>query len=111
MRTPYGAECKFYYADFHRGRNTQQCRIPRRDPDEKWTPDLCRHCPAPRFLLANVCPHLLLTGKIDHGLLGFNRKMTVDAFCHKNETAVAEPAIGCGHCHEVDPELKFDLDS
>jgi hypothetical protein len=111
MRTPYGAECKFYYADFHRGRSTQQCRLPRRDPDEKWAPALCRSCPVPRLLLANACPNLFLTGKIDRGFLGLNRKMTVDAFCRKSDSPIAEPAVGCGHCHEADPELKFNLDS
>ena len=110
MRTPHGAECKFYYADFHRGRNTQECRLPRPDRSEKWTPGLCQTCPAPRFLLANACQHLILIGEIDRGFLGLNRKMKVTASCRKSEKPVAEPAIGCGHCHESDPAIKFTLD-
>src|SRR5688572_8219728 len=27
MRTPAGKECDFYYEDFHRGRELQECRI------------------------------------------------------------------------------------
>lgn len=110
MRTSYGAECKHYYADFNRGRNIQECRLPRRD-SEKWTPDLCRQCPAPRIFLANACPHLSFTGKIERGLLGLNRRMTVAARCDKTNGPVAEPAIGCGRCHEDLPALKFDLDT
>lgn len=111
MRTPYGTECKFYYGDFNRGRSIQECRLPRRD-SEPWTPDLCKACPVPRILLANACPNLTFIGKIERGLfgLGINRKMTVSATCDKTRGSVAEPAIGCGHCHEDLPELKFDLD-
>ncbi len=108
MRTPYGAECRHYYGDFNRGRNIQECRLPRRD-DAKWAPDLCRSCPAPRILLANACPHLTFSGRIERGLLGLNRRMTVTAHCTKSDGPVAEPAIGCGHCHEDLPPLNFNI--
>ncbi|MBI3242315.1 MAG: hypothetical protein HYZ49_08490 [Chloroflexi bacterium] len=111
MRTPYGADCKYYYADFHRGRQTQECRLPRRDrPNEKWTPDLCRACPVPRLLLANACPHLTFSGRIDRGFLGLNRKMIVEAACNKSGGPVAEPAVGCGQCHEDSPPIEFKLE-
>jgi hypothetical protein len=108
MRTPYGADCKFYYADFNRGRHTEECRLPRRD-SEKWTPELCRTCPVPRILLANSCQHMQLQGKLEAGILGFGRKMTVTASCPKFAGPVAEPAIGCPHCHDDLPPLKFTL--
>jgi hypothetical protein len=108
MRTPYGADCKHYYADFNRGRNTQECRLPRRD-SEKWSPNLCQTCPVPKILLANACPHLYLVGKIDRGILGIGRKMNVDAACPKSASPVTEPAVGCGHCHDDTPPLKFTL--
>ena len=63
----------------------------------------------PRFLLANSCQYLIFTGKIDSGFLGLNRKMTVTATCPKAAGPVAEPAIGCGHCHDDLPPLKFTL--
>ena len=109
MRTPYGAECKYYYADFNRGRNTQECRLPRSDAD-RWTPDLCKTCPVPRILLANACPYLTFIGKIERGLFGLTRKMTVQPTCPKAEGLVTEPVIGCGHCHDDTPALKFTLD-
>lgn len=95
MRTPYGADCRYYYEDFNRGRHVQECRLPRRD-SEKWTPDLCQNCPVPRISLANSCQHMLLQGHIERGFLGFGRKMTV-------------PAIGCPHCHDDLPPLQFIL--
>ncbi len=111
MRTPYGADCKHYYADFNRGRQIQECRLPRRDRlNEKWTPDLCRSCPVPRLLLANACPHLTFTGHIDHGFLGLNRKMVVEVTCLKSGGPVAEPAIGCGQCHDSLPPIEFTLE-
>ncbi len=109
MRTPSGADCKFYYADFNRGRNTQECRLSRHDAAERRSPDLCKSCPVPRLLLANACSHLALSGQISKGFLGFNRKMTVAASCSKIGGLVAEPAIGCGHCHESDSAFKFPL--
>ncbi|MBM4424410.1 MAG: hypothetical protein FJ030_13650 [Chloroflexi bacterium] len=109
MRTPYGAECKHYYADFNRGRNTQECRLPR-SASGKWTPDLCKACPIPRIQLANACPHLVLNGRIERGFLGLTRRMSMAATCSKASGPVAEPAIGCGHCHEDSPALQFSLE-
>ena len=27
MRTPAGSQCPYYFEDFHRGRNRQECRL------------------------------------------------------------------------------------
>jgi hypothetical protein len=100
MRTPYGQECKYYYADFHRGRSTQECRLVDGNPEsETWTPDVCRGCPVPEIQLANACPHLILSGRIVKGFLGFGRKMIIEAACLQTKRDVAEPQIGCGECH------------
>jgi hypothetical protein len=34
-------------------------------------------------------------------VLGFGRRVEVHARCDLYATSVAEPEIGCGHCHEV----------
>ncbi len=63
MRTPAGTECPFYYEDFHRGREHQECRLIERTPDGgKYTPDLCARCRVPRILQANACEHMVLEG-------------------------------------------------
>ncbi|MEM7346130.1 MAG: hypothetical protein AAF485_17970, partial [Chloroflexota bacterium] len=65
MKTPAGQECKFYYGDFHRGRNVQVCRLIERNPESlPWHPNLCSSCPVPEILLANASDTLKLDGKV-----------------------------------------------
>ena len=101
MRTPAGTECSFYYADFHRGRSKQSCRLIERNPQSRpWRPSLCQTCPVPRLQLTNTCPNLVLEGRVDSAWLGLSRRVAVTAFCVKSAAAVAAPQIGCGRCHE-----------
>lgn len=100
MRTPFGQECKYYYADFYRGRHEETCRLAEANPaSESWSPEVCRNCPVPGIQRANACEHLTLTGHIVKGFLGFGRKMVIEATCMKTKRAVLEPHIGCGECH------------
>jgi hypothetical protein len=106
MITPAGKECRYYYADYYRGRETQECRLIGRNPhSEGWTPALCKNCPVPGILLANACPNLVLEGKVVKGLLGLRRKVRVTAVCSKHLVEVEKPHVGCGHCHEEGPGL------
>jgi hypothetical protein len=100
MRTPAGFDCKFFYADYYRGRNKQECRLVTSNPaSEKWQPNLCRDCPVPGILKANACPHLVLEGKVVKTWAGLGRKVTAAAVCTKTLQDVAEPHVGCGQCH------------
>jgi hypothetical protein len=104
MITPAGTECRFYYADYFRGRETQECRLIGRNPrSEPWEPSLCKGCPVPGILRANACPNLVLEGAVGKGFLGLGRKVTLQAVCSKHLLKVDRPQVGCGHCHE---ELK-----
>jgi len=70
VRTPSGVECEFYFADYYRGREWEECRLLARSPDRaQWTPKLCATCPVP-------------------------------AYCTLSGQPVAEPMVGCGRCHE-----------
>ena len=101
MITPAGKECRYYYADYYRGRETQECRLLGQNPrSEAWTPALCKGCPVPGILLANACPNLVLEGKVVKGMLGLRRKVGVTAACAKHLIEVERPHVGCGHCHE-----------
>ncbi len=107
MRTPAGFECKFFYADYYRGRNKQECRLIDANPaSERWTPGLCRDCPVPKIVRANACPHLVLEARVEKTLLGLGRRVAVTAACTKTLQDVAAPEVGCGHCHENLPTLK-----
>jgi hypothetical protein len=91
MRTPAGTECPFYYADFHRGHHTQECRIitPAADP---------------RLILANACPNLVLEGQVVNGPLGIGKRLRISASCTRSLKPVETPEIGCGLCHQPLPE-------
>ncbi len=101
MRTPAGFDCKYFYADYYRGRNRQECRLVGNNPaSEKWTPECCATCRVPRILWANACPNLVLEARVVRTWLGLRRKVVVTATCTFSHTVVSEPEIGCGHCHE-----------
>ena len=101
MITPAGTECRYYYEDFYRGRQKQECRLIAQNPrSEPWRPELCRTCPVPGILRANACPHMVLEGRVEKRLLGLRRQVAVEAVCSKHLVEVEEPHVGCGHCHE-----------
>jgi hypothetical protein len=104
MRTPAGSECPYYYADFHRGHQRQECRLVARTPGGgTWSPDLCARCRVPRIVLANACPNLVLEARVRGGPLNILRRVEVMARCLRTRGPVSEPEIGCGLCHESLP--------
>jgi hypothetical protein len=106
MRTPAGKECTYFYGDYYRGRNTEECRLLKAH-NLRWTPDLCRTCPVPAIQMANACQFLQLHPGISRPLLaGLQRRVQVRAYCEKTQRDVQEPHIGCGECHT----LPFDFE-
>ena len=102
MKTPYGQECQFYYADYFRGRNVQECRLLQANPaTEAWKPALCQTCPVPEILRANDCPHLVLRARVGTIWWGLVRRVQVEAACREYQVLVPQPHIGCGHCHTL----------
>lgn len=102
MRTPAGTECPFYYADFHRGLNRQECRLVRRNPaGGSWSADLCARCPVPQILIANSCPTLVLEARVHQGVLGMGKRVEIRASCTRSLAPVTEPEVGCGQCHAL----------
>lgn len=107
MRTPAGKECKYFYGDYYRGRNQEECRLLEQNPGaERWSADLCKTCPVPDIIAANACPNLTLTGEIYKQFIVFGRKVRIEAYCTKSKQMVKEPQIGCGQCHPL-PEIFF----
>jgi hypothetical protein len=100
MRTPYGKECQYYYSDYYRGKETQECRLIRQSPaSPAWKPALCQTCPVPDILLANACPNLALRGHVGKSMFGLAQKVEIQAACREHRVQVDKPKIGCGHCH------------
>jgi hypothetical protein len=103
MRTPAGKECKYFYGNYYRGRNDEECRLLMAS-GENWTADLCKTCPVPAISQANACEFLKLHGTVTRPVSNlFQRRVQVTAFCEKVNRAVAEPQIGCGECHPLPP--------
>jgi hypothetical protein len=101
MQTPAGKECSYYYEDFNRGRNIQECRLIARNRESPpWSPGLCQTCPVPDILQANACPHLVLDAQVVKRFLGFSQNVEVSGWCSEYFVDVEHPAVGCGHCHE-----------
>lgn len=104
MRTPAGKECRYFYGDYYRGKNREECRlIGNQPPPRNWNRNLCQTCPVPGILLANACEFLMLRGEVKRTLGIFKKQVVVSAFCSKNNVKVTEPHIGCGQCHPLLP--------
>ncbi|MFZ1792184.1 MAG: hypothetical protein WAU96_02055 [Anaerolineae bacterium] len=100
MKTPSGKECRVYYEDFFRGKETRECRLLEKNPTGgEWKPSHCNGCPVPDILRQNACPNLVLEASISKGILGFGEQVQVFAVCAKKMTEVTKPEVGCGECH------------
>ena len=104
MRTPAGVECSYFYGDYYRGRNQEECRlIGRAAPPYDWRPDLCQTCPVPAIQRANDCQNMVLQATVSRGFLGRWRRVRIKAYCTLSKKNVQEPEIGCGQCHPMLP--------
>jgi hypothetical protein len=104
MRTRFGRECTYYYEDFRRGRELQECRL--LGNNAGWKSVLCRNCPIPGILIANACPEMVLRGSIAPGILGIGRRVKITTWCRRSNRSGFDPHIGCGECHKVIQEIQ-----
>ena len=112
MRTPAGKECPHYYANYHRGREIEECRLVLEHANSApWQPRDCARCPVPDILLANASEHLRLRLTIRPVLMGFRRQMKVEAWCDRHDVAIDNPYVGCPLCAEENPGLKVFRDA
>jgi hypothetical protein len=103
MKTPNGTECEYFYGDYLRGRNREECRL-LEAAGQAWNDSLCRSCPVPAIRRANACQFIRLKPRVTRTLFsGFQRQVQVTAFCEKSHEVVTEPHIGCGQCHPLPP--------
>jgi hypothetical protein len=108
MRTPAGVECKYFYGDYYRGRNHEECRL-LLENGQKWESKLCRTCPIPSITRANACDSMRLTATIKRiASTKFKPSVQITAFCEKTNRDVREPQIGCGDCHPMPPAFEVE---
>ena len=104
MLTPAGKECRFYYNDYHRGHETEECRLIKGNANSRpWRQKDCFQCPVPEILQANNSPDLVLEATVKKGFLGLGRKVEVKAFCSRHLIDVPEPMAGCPECARERP--------
>jgi hypothetical protein len=102
MITPAGKECRYFYGDYYRGKNHEECRLLSSAlPLLPWQPKLCFKCPVPGILLANSCPHMQLKPSLKRPFPFSAEQIRVVAYCTKTGQDVQEPQIGCGECHQL----------
>ena len=107
MQNLAGRECHFYYEDYHRGNDVQECRLIDNNVESApWKPKDCATCPVPSILQANSSPDLVLKGSVAKGFLGINRHVHVDAFCSLHLIDVPKPQVGCPQCALDKPGLR-----
>ncbi len=98
VKNPAGSECQYFYGDYYRGRQREECRLLR----AAWAPDLCRTCPIPSIVRANDCEYLRLSVTIERSLrTAFQRRVRVTPSCTKSGRSGFDPHLGCGECHDL----------
>ena len=104
MKTPAGKECRYFYGDYFRGRQREECRLlGAADPALPWSADLCQTCPVPKIQMANACPHLVLDPRLERPFPFIKRHVAVRVRCERTQRAKFDPHIGCGECHPLPP--------
>jgi len=95
MKTPTGIECPYFFGDYHRGKNHEECRLlGSAYPPLPWQAKLCDNCPVPKILRANSCEHMELKPELKRPFLFLPQQVQVKAYCAKTHQDVQEPQLG-----------------
>ena len=95
--------CRFFYHDYHRGKETTECRLPRSRDSLRWERDICDSCPVPAILRETNSAHLALEGTI-RKRFPFGARMEAFAVCTKHMIQLKE-AGQCPQCAAEQSEL------
>ncbi len=111
MRTPAGKECRFFFGDYYRGRQHEECRLlGSENPPLPWKPSLCATCPVPGILADNACQYLELLPRLARPFPFLQQHLQVMAYCTKSKERGFDPHVGCGICHSLPLEFQVGPD-
>ncbi|NOZ50478.1 MAG: hypothetical protein GXP37_10590 [Chloroflexi bacterium] len=97
MTAPKPVNCRYYYADFHRGRESEECRLIKRNRDSRpWHRSLCNSCPVPTILLNTNCQEIALEATVVKRF-GLLERVTVYAICARHLIELDDP-LACPRC-------------
>lgn len=95
MSTKPPPNCRYYYEDFHRGREVSECRLPKSRDSAHWERSICDSCRVPEILRETNCAHLALEGTIRKKRFG--ERMEVFSVCTKHMVQLSDGRT-CGQC-------------
>ncbi len=91
--------CRYYYHDDFRGREVEECRLIKRNPDSRpWKPSLCKTCPVPDILLHTNCKEIALEASVVKKW-GIWERVEVYAVCARHFIELEDPMY-CPLCAE-----------
>lgn len=98
MATNKPVSCRYFYGDYHRGKNVEECRLleANRDNPIAWKRKHCDTCPVPEILIASNSRTLQLEAEVRRRLLRERVEITF-AVCTKHMEELANPAY-CPQC-------------
>lgn len=97
MTTNNPVNCRYYYADFFRGRDHEECRLLKRNPDSRpWRRSLCDSCPVPDILISTNCKEIALEATVVKKW-GIMERVEVYAICAKHYVELDNPRY-CPEC-------------
>lgn len=98
MKKP--VNCRYFYGDYHRGKDYEECRLIKRNPESRpWRRALCDSCPVPDLLVNTTCREIALEATVTRrwGLL---ERVEVYAVCAKHLIELDDP----NHCPKCEAE-------
>lgn len=97
MSAPAPVNCRYYYADYFRGRDHEECRLIKRNPNSRpWRRSLCDSCPVPDILLHTDCKEIALEASVSKRW-GFVERVEVYAVCTHHVVELDDPKH-CAQC-------------
>ena len=96
MPTP--VNCRYFYGDYFRGRNFEECRLLADSPNNRrdWRRKHCDTCPVPALLISSNCRDLALEAEVKRSLLRERVEITF-AVCTKHMAELDDPQV-CEQC-------------
>ncbi len=95
--------CRYFYGDYFRGKNVEECRLLEASPDNRipWRRKHCDSCPVPEILITSNSRTLELEAAVQRSFLRERVEVTF-AVCTEHMEELSDPRH-CPHCAAQQP--------